>query len=57
MRYIAVIDIGKTNAKLALFDLVEGRESDVRRAPNRVIDEPPTRITTSTGSGASSRKR
>jgi sugar (pentulose or hexulose) kinase len=41
MRYIAVIDIGKTNAKLALFDLVEGKESDVRRAPNRVIDAAP----------------
>lgn len=41
MRFIAVIDIGKTNAKVALFDLVEGRESDVRRAPNRVIDAPP----------------
>jgi sugar (pentulose or hexulose) kinase len=41
MRFIAVIDIGKTNAKVALFDLVEGKESDVRRAPNRVINAAP----------------
>ncbi len=36
MRYIAVVDIGKTNAKVALVDLVAQRESVVRTRPNTV---------------------
>ena len=38
---IAVIDIGKTNAKLALVDLAGLREVAVRRAPNRPKEGPP----------------
>lgn len=38
---IAVIDIGKTNAKLALVDLAELREVAVRRTPNRPKPGPP----------------
>src|SRR5690348_8715542 len=38
---IAVIDIGKTNAKLALVDLAEFREIAVRRTPNRPKPGPP----------------
>jgi sugar (pentulose or hexulose) kinase len=37
IRCVAVIDIGKTNGKVALFDLAEGRESHVRSIENRVI--------------------
>jgi len=37
IRNVAVIDIGKTNGKVALFDLTEGRESHVRSIENRVI--------------------
>ena len=40
-RHIAVIDIGKTNAKLALVDLERLREIDVVTRPNRVIPGPP----------------
>lgn len=40
-RHVAVIDIGKTNAKLALVDLGGLREIDVRRRPNTVRAEPP----------------
>ncbi len=38
---VAVIDIGKTNAKLVVFDLQTGREIAARTTPNRVIDTPP----------------
>lgn len=34
MRHIAVIDIGKTNAKLLCVDLVTGAETTIARAPN-----------------------
>lgn len=34
VRFVAVIDIGKTNAKLALVDLDAGAEVAVRKAPN-----------------------
>jgi sugar (pentulose or hexulose) kinase len=34
---IAVIDIGKTNAKVALVDLARLAETDVRKAPNDVV--------------------
>ena len=35
-RHVGVIDIGKTNAKVALVDLVEMREVGVLTTPNRV---------------------
>ncbi|MBL0374968.1 carbohydrate kinase [Rhizobium sp. KVB221] len=38
-RNIAVIDIGKTNIKVTLFDLDEGREGEVYTAENSVIDD------------------
>ncbi|MDI7863370.1 FGGY-family carbohydrate kinase [Rhizobiaceae bacterium n13] len=38
---IAVIDIGKTNAKVTLFDLEQGREVLVHTTPNRVLAGPP----------------
>lgn len=37
MTRVAVVDIGKTNAKLALVDLATLAESGVRRAPNTVL--------------------
>jgi sugar (pentulose or hexulose) kinase len=40
-RHIAVFDVGKTNAKLALVDLAEMREIAVRQMPNTVLDGPP----------------
>ena len=40
-RYIAVIDIGKTNAKLALVDRVAMVELAVLTRPNRVLPGPP----------------
>ena len=40
-RHIAVIDIGKTNAKLALVDLAARAEIAVTTRPNRVIPGPP----------------
>ena len=40
-RHIAVIDIGKTNAKLALVDLDSLIELAVRTTPNRVLPGPP----------------
>jgi sugar (pentulose or hexulose) kinase len=40
-RYVAVIDIGKTNAKLALVDLESLTERDVRKVPNRVLADGP----------------
>ena len=41
MRHVAVIDIGKTNAKLLLIDLASGAEVRVFRQPNRVIAASP----------------
>jgi sugar (pentulose or hexulose) kinase len=40
-RKIAVIDIGKTNAKLALVDLAKRSELVVTTRPNRVLPSPP----------------
>ena len=40
-RHIAVIDIGKTNAKLALVDLPTLTEIDVVTRPNHVLPGPP----------------
>jgi sugar (pentulose or hexulose) kinase len=39
VRHVAVVDIGKTNAKLALVDVNELREIDRRRMPNSVLRE------------------
>ena len=41
MSHIAVIDIGKTNAKLALVNSVGLHEITVITQPNRVVDSPP----------------
>jgi sugar (pentulose or hexulose) kinase len=41
MRHIAVLDIGKTNAKLALVELPSLREIAVRTRPNLVLKAPP----------------
>lgn len=41
MKHVAVIDIGKTNVKLALVDLSVMSEIAVRTRPNTVIDVPP----------------
>ncbi|WP_246248851.1 FGGY-family carbohydrate kinase [Chelativorans alearense] len=41
IRHVAVIDIGKTNAKLALVDLERGAETDQRRTPNVVLTDGP----------------
>ncbi|MCO5734728.1 FGGY-family carbohydrate kinase [Rhizobium sp. SSA_523] len=38
---IAVLDIGKTNAKVLVLDCESGRELDVRRRPNKVIAAQP----------------
>lgn len=38
---IAVLDIGKTNAKVLVLDCATGEELDVRRRPNTVIAGPP----------------
>lgn len=40
-RTVAVVDIGKSNAKLALVDLVTLEETAVRRTPNRTLPGPP----------------
>ncbi|TPW30254.1 FGGY-family carbohydrate kinase [Pararhizobium mangrovi] len=40
-RHVAVVDIGKTNAKMALVDLMTTSEIAVRRQPNRVLQGPP----------------
>ncbi len=42
-RNIAVIDIGKTNAKLVLFDLARGREVASLKTENHVLSGPPYR--------------
>ena len=41
MRHIAVIDIGKTNAKLLAIDLATGAETRVFKTANRVMPGPP----------------
>ncbi len=41
IRRVAVIDIGKTNAKVALVDVKTLREIAVRKAPNLVLAGPP----------------
>ncbi len=41
MRHIAVIDIGKTNAKVGVVDAVLGTEMDMATQPNAVLAEPP----------------
>lgn len=40
-RFIAVIDIGKTNAKVALVDLEKRAEIAVAKTPNTVVQGPP----------------
>jgi sugar (pentulose or hexulose) kinase len=40
-QHIAVLDVGKTNAKLALVELPSLREIAVRTRPNRVLPGPP----------------
>jgi sugar (pentulose or hexulose) kinase len=40
-RHVAVIDIGKTNAKVALVDLETLAETDVRKMPNTVLTSAP----------------
>lgn len=39
IRHVAVIDIGKTNAKVAMVDLEHMREIDVRTRPNLVLQD------------------
>lgn len=41
MRHVAVIDIGKTNAKVGVVDAVLGTEIDLATRPNTVLAEPP----------------
>lgn len=41
VQYVAVIDIGKTNAKLLLMDLASGAEVEVFKTPNLVLQTPP----------------
>lgn len=41
MRHIAVIDIGKTNAKILSIDLASGEETTLARAPNAVRHDGP----------------
>lgn len=41
IRNVAVIDVGKTNGKVALFDVVEGRESHVHSVANTVLTDGP----------------
>lgn len=41
IRHVAVIDVGKTNAKVALVDLLSGSEIAVRKQPNQVLYIPP----------------
>ncbi|WP_377298933.1 FGGY-family carbohydrate kinase [Rhizobium sp. SGZ-381] len=38
---VAVLDVGKTNAKVAILDCASGQELDMRRVRNHVIDAPP----------------
>ena len=41
-RIVAVLDIGKTNVKVAAHDLAAGRDLLVRKAPNTVLRTGPT---------------
>lgn len=41
MRFIAVIDIGKTNAKVAIVDSSDWRETAIRTIPNNVLRDGP----------------
>lgn len=41
IRHVAVVDIGKTNAKLALVDMLDRTETAVRKRPNDVLSGPP----------------
>ena len=41
INHVAVLDIGKTNVKVALFDLQSGSEIVVVSRPNIVVEEPP----------------
>ncbi|MCV0427908.1 MAG: carbohydrate kinase, partial [Roseibium sp.] len=40
-RHVGVIDIGKTNAKVAVVDIEKEREIGVLARPNRVLSGPP----------------
>ncbi len=40
-RFIAVLDVGKTNVKLVVHDLGTGEDVFVRTRPNAVVDAPP----------------
>lgn len=40
-RFIAVLDVGKTNVKLVVHDLETGEDVFVRTRPNAVVDTPP----------------
>ena len=46
VQFVAVIDIGKTNAKVLLMDLASGAEVVVFKTPNLVVNAPPYRILT-----------
>lgn len=41
VQFVAVIDIGKTNAKVLLMDLASGAEVAVFKTPNLVVNAPP----------------
>lgn len=41
MRHVAVIDIGKTNAKVGVVDAIHGTEIDIATQPNAVLGGPP----------------
>lgn len=41
VKHVVVIDVGKTNAKVALVELPSGRELAVRTTANRVLSGPP----------------
>jgi sugar (pentulose or hexulose) kinase len=41
IRNVAVIDVGKTNGKVTLFDVIEGRESHVHSTANIVLKDGP----------------
>jgi sugar (pentulose or hexulose) kinase len=40
-KHVAVIDIGKTNAKMVVVDAMSGREIAVRKTANTVLTGPP----------------
>lgn len=40
-RFVAVLDVGKTNVKLVVHDLETGEDVFVRTRPNAIIDAPP----------------